>query len=321
MVKEKIAFVFPGQGAQYVGMAKDLFDEYAVVRHTFEQVSDISNKDIAKVCFYGPNYALNDTEITSLGTFAHSLSIARIIEDHFGKPIYNIAYAITGHSMGQYSALCCAGSLEFKDVIRLLSARSKSMKSIDTINGGMACIAGANKEVVESCLEPAKKFGFVVISNHNARDQFTLSGEIPALDAAIAEAKKKNVRIAKRLNISVPAHCKLMAKTQGILRRELDSVNVLPPKTNWFSNQTGAIMVNPLDVKDALADQMTHGVRWLEIMEKFPEYKISSVYELGPGKTLSGLIKHANLGIPAQCTDNLKNVRAMIEQLEKLIML
>ena len=123
MNEEEIIFVFPGQGSQYVGMGHDLFKEYAVVRHTFEELSDVSHKDIAKYCFEGPQDVLNKPELTSLGTFVHSVSIARVLEEHFNEPLYKIGSAITGHSMGQYTALHCAGSLTFKDAAHLLSAR------------------------------------------------------------------------------------------------------------------------------------------------------------------------------------------------------
>ena len=315
MMNEKIAFVFPGQGSQYVGMARDLFDEYAVVRHTFEQVADISHKNVADACFNGPVDVLNKPELTSLGTFAHSVSIAKILEQEFGRPLYNIGYAIVGHSMGQYSALHCAGSLTMGDAVRLLSARSTYMSMADKMGGGMACIVGLDKEAVEACLMAANGRGYAAISNHNARDQFIISGQNAALDAVIARAQNHGARLAKRLNVAVPAHCALMENAEFLLRKRLETIDVQPPKTNWFSNQTANVMSNPQDVKDSLSDQMTHGVRWLDIMEKFPVYNITSVYELGPGKTLTGLVRRANVGCNVHHTDTLKNVRAVIEKL------
>lgn len=320
MASEKIIFVFPGQGSQYIGMGRDLFNEYAAVRHTFEQVSDISHKDIADVCFNGPADALNKPELTSLGTFAHSVSVARVVEEHFATELYNIGYAIVGHSMGQYSALHCAGSLTLGDAARLLSARSTYMSMADKMGGGMACIVGLDKETVERCLLAATGHGYVAISNHNAHDQFTVSGQNAALDAVIARARDKGARLAKRLNVAVPAHCALMENAQILLRRRLESIDVQAPKTNWFSNQSARVMSNPIDVKDALADQMTHGVRWVDIMDRFPEYNITSAYELGPGRTLTGLINRANVGCRAYMTDNLKNVRAMLGQLENALL-
>ena len=314
---EKIAFVFPGQGAQYVGMARDLFDEFPVVRYTFEQISDISHKNISDVCFNGPFDVLNRPELTSLGTLAHSVSIARIIQDHFKVNLYEIGYAIVGHSMGQYSALHCAGSLDIADTVHLLSARSGYMSMADKSGGGMACIVGLDKDDVENCLLAATGRGYAAISNHNARDQFTISGQNDALDAVVARARDKGARLAKRLNVAVPAHCALMENAQILLRRRLESINVKAPKTNWFSNQSANVMVNPQDVKDALADQMTHGVRWFDIMQKFPEYNITIAYELGPGRTLTGLINRANVGCNAYTTDNLRTVHVMLEMLEK----
>lgn len=312
MINEKIIFVFPGQGAQRVGMAKDLFDEYDVVRHTFEQVSDLSHKNISKACFEGQN--LDTPILTSLGTFAHSISIARILEKQFFSPLYNIGYAMTGHSMGQYSALHCVGSLSIENAIDLLSERSNYMSMAGIGGGGMGCISGLSRQEVEDCLLAANSHGYVAISNHNAVDQFTVSGQNDALDLVLKRAKDKGARV-KRLAVSIPAHCELMRNAEYMLRDFLKSVNVQPPKTNWFSNQTGNVMSNPQDIKDALADQMTHGVRWLDIMEKLPQYNITTAYELGPGRTLSGLIRRANVGVKTYSTDNLKNVRAMIEQI------
>lgn len=314
-MKEKIIFVFPGQGAQYVGMGKDVFNEFATARYTFEQVSDIVHKDIAKICFEGPRDVLNSPENTSLGTFAHSVSIARVIEGEYGVPLHAMAYAMAGHSMGQYSALHCVGSISIHDAVQMLSARSAYMSMTDKDGGGMICVVGLDKAQVEESLLAANGHGFAAISNHNARDQFIVSGQNAALDAVLKAAQRRGARIAKRLNVAIPAHCELMRGAQLLLRRRLEGIQIDAPKTNWFSNQTANFMSNPIDVKDALADQMTHGVRWLEIMENFPTYNITRAYELGPGQTLTRLINRANVACHAAATDNLKNIRAMLNDL------
>ena len=317
MMNEKIIFVFPGQGVQYVGMCKELFNEFAAVRHTFEEVSDISHRNIANICFEGPREDLNKPENTSLGTFAHSVSIARLIEEKLGAPLYDVAYAIAGHSMGQYSALHCVGSICMEDAVHLLSARASYMSMTNQEGGGMACIVGLSKEDVELSLLAASGLGYVDIVNYNSKDQFIISGQNKALDAVILRAVDKGAKIAKRLNVSVPAHCALMQNAEFLLRKRLETIQIEPPKTNWFSNQTANVMVKPSDVKDALADQMTHGVRWLEIMENFPAYNITRAYELGPGKALTGLIHRANVGCFASATDNIKNVKDMLNELDK----
>ena len=316
MFSEKIVFVFPGQGSQYVGMGRDLYDEYPVVRHTFEQVSDISGKNVVAACFDGPDEVLNRPELTSLGTFAHSVAIARIIESNFGAPLYQVGYALVGHSMGQYSALHCAGSLTMDNAVKLLSARSTYMSMTDKMGGVLACVVGLDRETLEMCLMAANGHGYAAISNYNARDQFVISGQNDALDVVVARAQARGAKLAKRLNVAVPAHCALMENAKLLLQRRLEATDVQPPKTNWFSNQTANIMSNPQDVKDALAGQMTQGVRWVDIMEKFPEYNITCAYELGPGRVLTGLINRANVGCRAKATGNLARVRAMLAEME-----
>ena len=319
MFTEKIAFVFPGQGAQYVGMAQDLYDAYPIVRYTFEQVSDMVHKDVARACLNGPVDVLNQPEMTSLGTFAHSVSIARVIEQHFDNvPLYKIGYAITGHSMGQYSALHCAGSMSVCTATKLLSARSTYMSMADKNAGGMACVVELTKEQLEEILVAINGHGFAAISNHNALDQFVISGQNEALDILVARARARGARISKRLNVAIPAHCALMQNAEYLLRRRLENITIDAPKTNWFSNQTANVMSNPNDVKDALADQMTHGVRWFEIMQKFPEYNITRAYELGPGRVLTGLINRANVGCVAHVSDNMKNLDVILKELDSI---
>jgi len=314
-MKEKIIFVFPGQGAQYIGMAKDIFKEFAVVRYTFDEIESITGCNIAEMCFNGPAHKLSTAANTSLATFAHSIAIARIIETEFAMPLYKIAYAMSGHSMGQYSALYCIDSMKIKDAINVLAARSTYMSMTNKDGGGMGAIVGLDQGGLEKVLLASVGHGYVEIANHNARDQFIISGQNEALDAVLAAARHNGARVAKRLNISVPAHCALMSGAEKLLRKHLEEIEIIPPKTNWFSNQTGNVMSNPMDIKDALADQMTHGVRWAEIMEKFPSYNITCAYELGPGRTLTGLINRANVGCTCSNTDNFSNVKNMLNEL------
>jgi len=319
-MNEKIIFVFPGQGAQYSGMAKDVFNEFAAARYAFEEISELANRNIAQICFTTAPDELRRPENTSLATFAHSVSIARVIEGEFGIPLYEIGYAMAGHSMGQYSALHCAGSLNMADAVNILSARSAYMSMTDRDGGGMICIVGLDKNQVEECLLAANGHGYAAISNHNSRSQFTVSGQNAALDAVLKAAQAHGARVAKRLNVSVPAHCELMRGAQHLLRQRLAHIDVKAPKTNWFSNQTANTMCNPSDVREALADQMTHGVRWLEIMEKFPSYNITRGYELGPGQTLTRLINRANVGCRAAATDTVKNVSVMLNDIHQMLM-
>lgn len=317
-MSEKIIFVFPGQGAQYVGMGADVFRDFASARYVFEQVSDIAKRDVAKICFNGPQVELNTPENTSLATFAHSVAIASVIEAEFGVPLYDIAYAMAGHSMGQYSALYCVGSMKMQDAIQMLSARATYMQDVAGA-GGMAALVGLSKDEVEQCLVVAAGEGYVQISNHNARDQFVISGHSAALDMVVEAAQKRGARIAKRLNVSVPAHCALMSGAERLMRARMEKIQFEAPKTNWYSNQTANFMSNPRDVRDALCNQMTHGVRWLDIMESFPAYNIVRAYELGPGRTLTGLIKRANIGCVAKSTDASANLRVVLGEIADIM--
>lgn len=313
-MQEKIIFVFPGQGAQYIGMGADIWRDFVSVRYVFELVSDIAKRDIKKLCFDGPQSELNKPENTSLATFAHSVAIANVVETEYGVPLHAIAYAMAGHSMGQYSALYCVGSMKMVDAVQMLSARATYMQDVAG-DGGMAAIVGLSKDAVVSCMVSAAGLGYAQISNHNAVDQFVISGHNAALDAIVESAQKCGARIAKRLNVSVPAHCALMSGAEKLLRARMEQIQFEAPKTNWYSNQTANFMSNPRDVRDALCNQMTHGVRWLDIMESFPKYNITRAYELGPGRTLTGLIKRAKVGCVAKQTDGVDNVRVMLREI------
>ena len=301
-----------------MGMGVDLFHDFVSVRYVFQQVSDIAKRDIAKICFDGSWLELNRPENTSLATFTHSVAIASVVENEYGVPLHAIAYAMAGHSMGQYSALSCVGSMKIEDVVQMLVARATYMQDVPG-NGGMVAIVGLDKDKVEQCLVNAAGLGYAQISNHNARDQFVISGYNDALDAIVDSAQRLGARIAKRLNVSVPAHCALMSGAEKMLRARMERIQFEAPKTNWYSNQTASFMSNPRDVRDALCNQMTHGVRWLDIMETFPQYNITRAYELGPGRTLTGLIKRANVGCMARSTDCVNNVRMVLREISDIM--
>lgn len=315
MNTDRNIFVFPGQGAQYIGMGQKLCEEFPAAHYTFQEIDDITARNISDICFNGPADVLNIPVNTSLGTLAHSVAIARVIESEFGMPLYEIADAMVGHSMGQYSALHCAGSMTISDAAKLVSARSLYM-SMNHAGAGMIAIVGLNLRQVEKLLMLAVGRGFAAISNHNAADQFIISGEDDALDAILAGAAAQGARIARRLNIAVPAHCALMAPAALKMRNRLARVKLCDPKTDWFSNQTADLMHDAADIKKSLIDQMTNGVRWYEIMLKFPKYHITHSYELGPGATLTRLIGRAGVGVRAMRSDTVPNVRDVLAAIE-----
>lgn len=309
-----IIFVFPGQGAQYEGMGKDIFKDFAAARYAFQEISDISKKNIKDICFNQSSDVLKEPENSSLATFSHSIAVSRVIESYFGKSLYDISYAMAGHSMGQYTSLCLANSISIKDSIDLLSKRNAYILS-SNILGGMICIIGLAKEKINEVIFSLKDKGFAEISNHNASDQFVISGDNNVLDDIIRITKDSGASYAKRVNVSIPAHCKMMSDTGVSLRKYLLNINVKSPKTRWFSNHNADIIENPDDIKESLANQMTHGVLWFDTMEKFSHHKITHSYELGPGKVLSRLINNSGNGCVSIPVSNSKGIEKILKEL------
>lgn len=318
-IMQNMIFVFPGQGSQYAGMGAVLYDAFPAVRYTFQEVSDLSHNDLAAICFDVAGAGLHDVDRVSLAVFTHSVSIARVIEAEFNMPLYKIGYALAGHSVGQCAALYCADSINMSDAVSMLAARSKYMSSVNFGPGGMASIVGCDRPQVDAILADARKFGFVEISNHNARNIFIISGHNAALDFAMRRAYDAGARLVRRLDVAVPAHCALMADAEKSFRKYLENVNIAPPKTNLFSNQTGDLISEPQKIKSALSDQITHGVRWVDIMERFPAHGITQAYELGPGRVLTGLINRAKVGCTAYKTDDVKAVKEMLAMIDRNI--
>lgn len=316
-MKNGLVFLFPGQGGQYVGMAKDLFNDFACVRHTFYDISEVAKTDVQKICFDSSESELNRIENTSLAIFSHSVSVAKIIEQEFNMPFYKIADAVAGHSMGQYSALCCTGALDLQSAVRLLMKRSEFMKAANVLDAGMLAVIGLDTDKIKYIVQQARNFDFVDVANFNSNSQFVLSGKNRALDVCAEIAKKLGAYKVVRLNVAVPAHSALMYKAGDMLRDYLNSVDLQSPKTNLFSNQTADLISESDKIKQALVNQMTTGVRWQNIMEKFPIYNLTKAYELGPAKALTGLVNRANVGCKATYTDKLKNVKNMLAGLDK----
>lgn len=314
-MEQNTIFLFPGQGSQYVGMSSDIFRDFAAARYVFEEVSDCAHQDVLNIATNGPADKLNRPKCTSLATFAHSLSIARVIESEFGMPLWRMSYAMAGHSMGEYSALCCAGCIDLQTAVSLLSARAHYMEEEARPDSGMMCVVGLGRDVVESMVRDSQIHGYAAISNHNARDQFVVSGEAPALDVIISAAQRHGARIAKRLNVSVPAHCAMMKRAAMRMREHMLQSRFSAPKTKLFSNETADLISNPDEIRDAIGAQLINGVRWCEIMEKFPAHNITRAYELGPGRTLTGLVNRARVGCVAARTDTSDNVRKMLYEL------
>ncbi len=317
-MNENIIFVFPGLGAQHVGMGRDVFRDFAVARYAFEEVSDAVGRDVAQICFYGNDADMRDTSLASLVMLANSAAITNVVSKEFGRPVHKIAYATAGHSMGEHTALYAAGALDLATAAQSLDLRGWAMEKVTPDNCGMVCIVGLSRQILDGCIDVARAFGYLSIANMNEENQFTVSGENAALDTLIDIARAHGARMARRMNVRIPAHSALLRGAQDIMRGYTDRMPVCAPKIKCFSNETADLISNPNDIKSAIIQQISNGVRWSEIMAKFPVYKITRAYEIGPGRALTGMIKRANMGCASISVSDVDGIRKMLGQLDSL---
>jgi [acyl-carrier-protein] S-malonyltransferase len=281
------AFVFPGQGSQYVGMGKDLYEEFPVARDTFDVASDVVGFDLREVCFAGPEETLKETRFTQLAIVVHSVAAWRIADDNGFVPDY-----VAGHSVGEYSALVAAGALAFEDALRLVRIRAEAMYSAGLEKpGAMAALVGVPEGRLEELLTAAREACVLEPANYNSRVQVVVSGDEAAVARAVDLARSFGVRKAIRLNVSGAFHSSLMAAAGRKLGEALDSVVFSRARIPVIANVTGGGVVEPDEIKRLLARQLTSPVLWLQSMLYLIGHGVRSFVELGPGGVLCGLLK------------------------------
>ncbi len=284
----KYAFVFPGQGSQSVGMLADLNQTYSIVKNTFDEASEILGYDLWKLAQEGPEEQLNQTEKTQPALLASGVAVWRIWQSQINAE----PAVMAGHSFGEYSALVCAGALDFKDAISLAQDRGRFMQAaVSEGEGAMAAIlALKNEQIIEICATAAEN---EVVSpvNFNAPGQVVIAGHRAAVERAITQAKAAGAKRAILLQVSVPAHSSLMLPAAEKMAERLASVNITIPKIPVIHNVDVSIKTNPAEIKTALISQLHNPVRWVETIEKMVDDGVTLLFESGPGKVLTGLNK------------------------------
>lgn len=285
----KIAFIFPGQGSQSVGMGKSFYDGFDAARRTFEEANDILGYDLAKMSFEGPAEELDKTENTQPALLTASIAALRVLREKTDVA----PFFFSGHSLGEYTALVAAGSLEFKDAVKLVHLRGKFMQeSVPAGTGKMCAILGlAIEDVTDICAQATDGASKVVPANINSPEQIVISGHADAVDRAALLAKDKGAKRVIPLQVSAPSHSPLMEKAAERLTAELNNTafkNFIAPV---ITNVEASPLTDSGRVRELLALQLTRPVRWVDIIKKMKAEDVSAVFEIGPGKVLTGLVK------------------------------
>lgn len=283
-----LAFVFPGQGSQAIGMLNELAVQYPLVKATYDEASSALGYDLWDIVQQGPEEKLNSTEITQPAMLAAGVACWRVWQDRHGE----LPIVMAGHSLGEYTALVCAGSLQFADAIKLVNARGKYMQqAVPPGTGAMAAILGLEDAAVKDVCAQAAQSSIVQAVNFNSPGQVVIAGHKDAVERATLLAKEKGAKRAVLLPVSVPSHCELMRPAAQQLRRDLEKITVHKPVIAVVNNVDVAQPDDPALIRDALTRQLYQPVRWVEIIQQMAKHGVSHLVECGPGKVLTGLNK------------------------------
>jgi [acyl-carrier-protein] S-malonyltransferase len=307
----KTAFLFPGQGSQYVGMALDLFDASDEVKQLYRKASEILGYDLAQVSFSGPEEKLKQTVVTQPAILVHSLSWLLLLSEHSFKPDF-----AAGHSLGEYSALAAAGVLSFEDAIRAVDTRCKAMQAAcDEQPGTMAAIIGLDREQAERLTTRVLAEGVCVPANFNSPTQLAISGEKAAIEAAIPIAKELGAKRALELPVGGAFHSPLMESAVGRLQVTLDTLDFKNPEFPIVPNVTAKAERDGSRIKQLLLDQITSPVLWVDTLAELSRQGVTRFVEIGPGKVLSGLVKRTVADAQLLNLDRLPDLEAVKAEL------
>jgi [acyl-carrier-protein] S-malonyltransferase len=294
------ALTFPGQGSQFVGMGKDLAEAYPAARAVFEEVDEALGESLFALMIEGPDDALRLTENAQPALMAHSMAVIRVLEDK-GLAVPQIASHVAGHSLGEYSALCAAGTLSIAATARLLRIRGKSMQqAVPLGEGRMAAILGLELEEVATIATIARQGEVCEIANDNAPGQVVISGDAAAVKRAMDLSMARGAKRAIELSVSAPFHCSLMAPAAEAMEGALATAELFAPSVPVVANVVARPIDDPEDIRHLLVEQVTSRVRWRQsILWMAGAGEVSSLVEIGAGKVLTGVARRIVPGIEA----------------------
>ena len=302
--------IFPGQGSQIVGMGKEFYDKFDLVKNLFKEADEALNFSLSKMILEGPKEELNLTANTQPAIFLISYSIFQVIKKEFKIDLFKAKF-FAGHSLGEYSAIACAEYLDFKDTIRILKIRGNAMQnSVPKGQGGMVAVLGTSIENIENILKDNQNNFIVEIANDNSEGQIVLSGktqDLEKLSFFLKENKIKNIK----LPVSAPFHCSLMNKATEIMKEELSKLKFKKGSNPLISNLTADEIFNVEELKNLLVKQIENRVRWRESVINMINKGVNQFIEIGPGKVLSGLVKRINNEVKIISINNEEDIKSI----------
>lgn len=307
---EQVAFIFPGQGSQAVGMLAELAEHNDIVAQTFAEASEVLGYDLWQLVQQGPAESLNQTDKTQPALLAASVAIFRVYQAS-GKAMPKL---MAGHSLGEYSALVCAGVIDFKDAIKLVELRGQLMQqAVPAGTGAMFAIIGLDNDAIAKACEDSAEGQVVSPVNFNSPGQVVIAGEKAAVERAAAACKAAGAKMAVALPVSVPSHCALMKGAAEQLAVALQQMTFNTPKVDVINNVDVRIEHDQAAIKDALVRQLFCPVRWTETIELMAEQGVTQLYEMGPGKVLTGLTKRINKSLVSKVANDSASLAALTE--------
>ncbi len=301
-----VAFVFPGQGSQYVGMGRDLYENFKEAREIYNAADDVLGYALSEICFYGPEDAINETQNTQPAVLTTSIAALSTISL---RP-----FMVSGHSLGEYSALVAAGALAFKDAVALVSLRARLMQeAVPAGKGLMAAVIGLDRETLKVVCNEAK--GYVAPANYNCPGQIVIAGEHDAVKDAMAKAIERDAKKAIPLSVSVPSHCELMKTVGEGLRQAVKGIEIAEPVISIVNNADARIITKAGEIRDSLIRQLSQPLLWEDSIKRMIEEGVDTFVEVGPGKVLSGLIRRINSGIRVFNVEDTESLKRTMEAL------
>ena len=302
--------IFPGQGSQIVGMGKDFFEKHEIVKKLFKQADETLEFSVSKLILEGPKDELDLTINTQPAIFLISYSIFQVVKEDFNINLNEAKY-FAGHSLGEYSALSCAGYLNFNETLKILRIRGHAMQnSMPSGEGGMLAVLGSKIEEVEKILKDNQNNFDAQIANDNSDGQIVISGktrDLQILSEFLKEKKIKNIK----LPVSAPFHCSLMNKATEVMTKELQKIDFKQSKNILISNVTADEISNTDDLKSLLIKQIEKRVRWRESILNMINKGVNQFIEIGPGKVLSGLVKRINKDVKISSINSQSDIESL----------